>query len=185
VSGAPSVQAIDMPRTPSPIIRPFPEDVLRTLRQLTQVLRGRYSSEPLHALNCNRWQEHNNPMLRTLHRRQSLIETAAAFFGEPVMPSYVFLSMYSSQGVCPPHRDRPQCQYTVNLCIRQDKPWPIYIENAGDGSFEEVILGEGDAVMFSGTEQTHYRKPMPENGGTYCDVAHFHLVPVGFSGPLT
>lgn len=100
------------------------------------------------------------------------------------MPSYVFLSMYSSDGVCRAHRDRPQCKCTVNLCISQDKPWPLYIENPADGTFEEVVLEEGDAVLFSGTDQTHYRKPMLENGGSFCDVAHFHMVPVGFSGPL-
>ena len=170
---------------PSPIIRPFPEDVLRTLRELIQVLRARYSREPLHSSRCNRWEEHNNPMLRRLHRQQSLIESASEIFGEPLKPSYVFLSMYSNHGICPAHRDRAQCKYTVNLCISQDKPWPLYIENVADGTFEEVILGEGDAVLFSGTDQTHYRKPMSENGGSFCNVAHFHLVPVGFSGTLS
>lgn len=173
-----------MVRMPSPIIRPFPEDMLRTLRAFVQASRARYSREPLHCLTNNRWQEHNNLLLQRLHRQRSLIDAASEIFGEPVLPSYVFLSMYSNHGVCPAHRDRPQCKYTVNLCISQDKPWPLYIENVADGTFEEVILGEGDAVLFSGTDQTHYRKPMPENGGTYCDVAHFHFVPVGFSGTL-
>jgi hypothetical protein len=173
-----------MPGMPPKIIRPFPEDVLGTLRKFVQVGRARYSREPLHCLTSNRWQEYNNPLLKRLHRQRSLVDTASEVFGEPVMPSYVFLSMYSSQGVCAAHRDRPQCKYTVNLCISQDKPWPLYIENLADGTFDEVILGEGDAVLFSGTDQTHYRKPMAENGGSFCDMAHFHLVPVGFSGTL-
>jgi len=171
-------------RMTTAIIRPFPEDVLHTLRQFIQGVRARYSREPLHDLKCNRWEEHNNPLLKKLHRQQALIDTASEIFGEAVVPSYVFLSMYSDQGVCPPHRDRAQCKYTVNLCISQDKPWPLYVERA-DASFEEVILAEGDAVLFSGTNQTHYRKPMPENGGSFCNVAHFHLVPAAFAGTLT
>jgi hypothetical protein len=173
-----------MSRMPPRVIRPFSEKTLGTLRKVTQVLRARYSSQPLHCLSSNRWQEYNNPMLSQLHRQQSLIDAASGIFGEPVMPSYVFLSMYSNLGVCRAHRDRPQCKYTVNLCVSQDAPWPLYIEDVETGTFDEVILGEGDAVLFSGTDQTHYRKPMAENGGSFCDVAHFHMVPVGFSGPL-
>lgn len=71
------------------------------------------------------------------------------------MPSYVALSMYSDRGVCRPRRDRPQCKHTVDLCINQDKPWPIYVENLDTqkrmtvnthGDYQPV---DGDSVRVS------------------------------------
>jgi hypothetical protein len=173
------------------IIRPFTDQVFSLIKEHVKVVRARCREHFLNDADNSpkgpfyRWREHNNPLLQMLHQRPDLIVKASRAFGEPVMPSYAFLAMYSSQGICPVHRDRPQCKYTIGLCVSQDKPWPIYLEDSSTGIFDEFVLDEGEAVLYSGSDQRHYRKPMIQNGGTFCDVALFHMVPIGFSGDLS
>lgn len=151
---------------------------------------------------------HNVPFFVGIHRQ--LVEFATATFGEPVKPSYSFLSMYQDNGICPLHIDRPQCRYTIDYLIRQDqrKPWPIHIgdhmtdaqrialDEAGDGhpntdeeiqaridaeNWHTVLLEPNDAVCYSGTHSWHYRSQRLK--GT-ADLVFFHFVPEGFDGPL-
>lgn len=151
---------------------------------------------------------HNVPFFVNIHRQ--LTEFASETFGEPVKPSYSFLSMYQDNGICPLHIDRPQCRYTIDYLIRQDQPepWPIHI---GDHMTDEqrqaldesdqcrpkdieaitaridaenwhtVLLEPNDAVCYSGTHSWHYRSQRLK--GT-ADLVFFHFVPVAFDGPL-
>lgn len=127
----------------------------------------------------NRWCWHNLPLLRKLHNSPELIKMASDLAGMQLQPSYAFLSMYGPEGICPKHVDRPQCQFTIDLCISQDAPWPIYVEE------KPYILEEGQALFYSGTGQEHFRKAMKEDSkATYCNLAFFHFVPVEWQGTL-
>ena len=151
---------------------------------------------------------HNVPFFVGIHRQ--LTDLASEIFGEPVKPSYSFLSMYQDDGICPLHIDRPQCRYTIDYLIRQTQPepWPIRIgdpmsdddrrmlDEAGDGhpkspddidariaaeNWHEVLLQPNEAVCYSGTNSWHYR---PERLRGTADLVFFHFVPVAFDGPL-
>ncbi len=151
---------------------------------------------------------HNVPFFEGIHRQ--LIEFASDLFGEPVKPSYSFLSMYEDNGICPLHIDRPQCRYTIDYLIRQEQAesWPIHIgdhmtdeqraalDESGDGhpkddeaiqaridqeNWHTVLLNPNDAVCYSGTHSWHYRS---ERLKGKADLVFFHFVPVGFDGPL-
>lgn len=151
---------------------------------------------------------HNVPYFVGIHRQ--LVDLASEIFGEPVKPSYSFLSMYRDDGICPLHIDRPQCRYTIDYLIRQTQPepWPIRIgdpmsdddrrllDEAGDGhpksqddidariaaeNWHEVLLEPNEAVCYSGTNSWHYR---PERLRGTADLVFFHFVPVAFDGPL-
>lgn len=151
---------------------------------------------------------HNVPYFVNIHRQ--LTEFANEIFGEPVKPSYSFLSMYQDNGICPLHIDRPQCRFTIDYLIRQDQaePWPILIgdhmtdeqrralDESGDGhpkddeaiqaridaeNWQEVLLSPNDAVCYSGTHSWHYR---PKRLVGTADLVFFHFVPVAFDGPL-
>lgn len=150
----------------------------------------------------------NVPFFVAIHRQ--LAETASEIFGEPVKPSYVFLSMYQDNGICPLHIDRPQCRYTIDYLIRQTQPepWPILIgehmtdderqafDESGEGhpdspekieariaaeTWSRIDLAPNDAVCYSGTHSWHYR---PDRLQGTADLAFFHFVPVAFDGPL-
>ena len=141
---------------------------------------------------------HNHPLLRVLHG--NMVEEASEIFGEKVKPSYVFLSMYfKGQGAVPLHIDRPQCYRTIDVCLNQEKVWPIYVNHTDKWSEDkeeqekiknnagEYLLQPGDAVCYSGTDHPHFRRPMKEleeQKDNFCDLAFFHFVPENFEGSL-
>jgi hypothetical protein len=167
------------------ILRPFSDEVYLDLKNHVEQIRRLFEGHtPYHdhlepdANRFNRWYWHDLPLLVELHNGREFVNMASKFFGEDVKPSYSFLSMYGKDGVCPPHTDRRQCRYTIDICLSQDKPWPINIKG------KEITLQEGEAVAYSGTTHHHYRRPMNEYGGTFCNLAFFHFVPVAYTGDL-
>jgi hypothetical protein len=151
---------------------------------------------------------HNDPFFYGIH--EQLREFASDVFGEPLKPSYTFLSFYRDQGGCPLHIDRPQCYRTIDYLIQQEdpEPWPIHIgaphtdeevleikgsdldypkgqareERIRQETWETALLYPNDAVLYSGTHQFHYRD-RPSRGRA--DLVFFHFVKESFDGPLT
>lgn len=121
----------------------------------------------------NRIAAHNVPYFKHIHNQ--LAETASEIFQEKVKPSYSFLSLYDKNGICRFHIDRPQCKYTIDYCIDQDKEWPIWVDN------QSYLLKPNDAVCYSGTDSPHFREKIT---GDYCWLVFFHFVPVEFSDSL-
>jgi hypothetical protein len=156
-----------------------------------------------------RTQAHNVPFFVAIHHQ--LTDVASEILGEKVKPSYVFLSRYTDQGICPLHMDRHQCRYTLDYLIRQssDKPWPIYVSDQmsdeerlalddipgaghpqtdeeiggvkGAQTWHQVDMEPNDAVALSGSHSWHYRDRIPE--GT-ADLLFFHFVPESYNGSL-
>ena len=150
---------------------------------------------------------HNDPFFVAIH--QQLAKFASDLFAQKLKPSYVFLSMYENDGICPLHIDRPQCYRTIDYLIRQDDPdpWPIHIgglhtddeiaqiNESGEGhpkgsaideriwaeTWETALITPNDAVCYSGTHQWHYRSQRLKGRA---DLAFFHFVPEDFDGPL-
>lgn len=96
--------------------------------------------------------------------------------GRPIKKSYCFLSLYREGGVCPRHTDRPQCKYTIDVCVSQNEPWTIYVDDL------PYSLRENDALLYSGTDSPHYRQRMKD--GNHCFLVFFHFVDQDFEGPL-
>ena len=108
-------------------------------------------------------------------------------------------------GVCPVHLDAPEAKWTFDLCVDQSAPWPIYFSpvqpwpnsepEAWHGAdweanlkesqqFEPYILQPGQAVVFSGSSQWHYRDAIANSGSQqFCTLLFFHYIPKG-SGEL-
>lgn len=121
-----------------------------------------------------RYAIYNDKELVDFH--QSLTPIAIQYIGD-VKPSYNFISLYTpGQGICPKHTDRPQCKYTLGICVNQNDVWPINI--AGD----DYLLNEGDCIIYSGTDHEHYRNKLDE--GKYCELIFFHFVDSDFEGEL-
>lgn len=146
---------------------------------------------------------HNHALFTKL--QQDMVELVGDVVGEPVEPQYNFLSRYANLGVCEMHMDGPDAKWTLDLCLAQSGPWPIHFSQVVDWpdvfseewrepgwadrlkrspslTFSPVTLEPGQAVVFSGSSQWHYRNPIPAGTGRqFCDLLFFHFIPRGTS----
>lgn len=142
---------------------------------------------------------HNYPFFTELQKRTIGLVSESA--GEPVEASYNFVSLYKKVGVCPVHMDTPHAKYTLDLCIEQSAPWPIHvsqvvpwpegltlkeddweraIKESPEYEFTSYALEPGEALIFSGSSQWHYRDALPLDGKEhFCSLVFFHFVPKG------
>lgn len=132
-----------------------------------------------------------------------LVDFVSELAGERVEPCYNFLSLYSRRGVCEPHLDTPSAKWTFDLCIDQSEPWPISFssiipwpedrdalvedwravkEARSHYEIRSLSLEPGEALLFSGASQWHFRDPIPADGRrAFCDLLFFHYIPEGTS----
>jgi hypothetical protein len=133
--------------------------------------------------------------------QETLVDRVSQMAGEAVEPSYNFLSLYTHKGICEPHLDAPFAKWTLDVCLDQSEPWPIHFSRIVDWPGADFDLGEdwrdqiksdpglafrsevlmpGDALLFTGPNQWHYRDPYAQVGGKpHCDLVFFHFVPKG------
>jgi hypothetical protein len=146
---------------------------------------------------------HDHPFFTRV--QAALAPLVAAAVGEPVEPSYNFLGLYTAKGTCGVHLDAPSAKWTLDLCIAQTTAWPIYfsqvvpwptelfkggadewadeIKRSPALSFEAYTLQPGQAVIFSGSSQWHYRERFPAPTG-HCHLLFLHYIPIGTAGLL-
>ena len=186
--------------------QPFDADTLDAVRKVVKSLRP--SDLELHEARAfGRFVVHDHPMFLELQRRAEPIVGDAV--GEPVEASYSFLSLYSPRGVCAVHLDAPQAKWTFDLCIDQSAPWPITSATSVGGrirksspdtparkigrrdqelsslEFSDVSPRAGQAVVFSGSSQWHYRDPIdPADGSAFCTLLFLHFIPRGTANLL-
>lgn len=130
-----------------------------------------------------RWEEwaqrhvrHNDPFAVLLH--QQLTPRVERELGHAVKRSYTFLAAYGDRATLPKHRDRPQCAYTLDLCIEDcgGDAWPLQIDGRA------IVLTPNEGLLYRGCELEHHRDEKPE--GKICHLVFFHFVDVDFEGPL-
>ena len=166
------------------IFRPFDDATFADIRRHVVEVRRclDWPGIALHSEEFRRWQWHNLPLLKFHHHQPSLVALASDHAGEQVRASYAFLSLYASTGVAPAHFDRAQCEVTIDLMISTDAshhPWEIFIDG------KPYVTSDGEAVIYSGTRQEHYRRPMNESSdATHASLAFFHFCPADFMGAL-
>ena len=151
------------------------------------------------ARRFGRFVVHDEPVF--VRMQAALVERMSELVGEEVEASYNFLSMYTRMGVCGMHLDAPSAKWTLDICIDQSEPWPIHFSRTVDWperpedladdwearlkadpalEFRSALLMPGDAVVFSGSSQWHYRDPIPQVAtGAFCTLLFFHFIPEG------
>lgn len=197
------VRAFDVLRTPSDFT-PRHERGFLTLDQLEQI-RSIARAIPndrleLHEMaSFGRFVVHNLPEFTKL--QHELAATASDWAGQALEPCYNFLSLYTRMGACEPHLDSPSAMWTLDICIEQSDPWPIWfsqnvpwpesagapdpdwataIKNDPDLTFTPYVMEPGDAVLFSGSSQWHYREPLQAEGRKrFCNLLFLHYIPLG------
>jgi hypothetical protein len=152
-------------------------------------------------MNFGRFVEWDLPYVTNL--QQQITDLVGEHVGEPVEPCYNFLSLYKELGVCQVHMDAPFAKWTVDLCIEQSAVWPIHfsqivswpedwqcpgaawqdeIKNDPANHFESFEMQEGEALIFSGSSQWHYRNAIERvQDSNFCHLLFFHYIPAGTS----
>ena len=182
----------------------FDDDTLEKIREVVRTLKPT-DFEFHEAQQFKRFIVHDHPYFTEL--QQQLLPLISEAAGEPVEPNYNFLSLYSAMGVCPVHMDSPEAKWTLDICLNQSEPWPIYFSQiqpwpetdpdsessawlAGDweqsikhspsANFEAHSMEPGQAILFSGSSQWHYRNAMPAlSTKSSCDLLFLHFIPRG------
>ena len=181
------------------VARALDEEVLSEVKTLIRSLKLA-QLEMNEARRFGRFVVRDNPNLTRLQETKTTLVSDLA--GEPVAPSYNFLSMYTALGRCPLHMDAPDAKWTLDICIDQSEPWDIHLSQVvpwpesltdQDEAWSENIrtdpghvftshaLKPGEALVFSGSSQWHYRDPLPHvpRGGGFAHLVFFHFIPQG------
>ena len=119
----------------------------------------------------------DDPIVGLVHR--ALVPAVEALLQRAVKPSYSFLACYGEGGGVPPHLDREQCRYTLDLCLEDaggGGPWPLWVEG------RPIAFTTNQALLYFGCEQTHHREPKP--AGKTAHLAFLHYVDADFAGSL-
>ena len=203
------MQAFDVFRT-SPdftikhLPRLFDDETVAELKQILGKLEfGDKTKGEL--MNFGRFVEWDLPYATTL--QEQITDLVGEIVGEPVEPRYNFLSLYKELGVCQVHMDAPFAKWTVDFCIEQSDVWPIHfskivpwpeawkspgqdwqdqIKNDPGNKFESIAMREGEAVVFSGSSQWHYRNAIERaQDSNFCHLLFFHFIPAGTSALIS
>ena len=88
-------------------------------------------------------------------------------------PTYAYWRYYIFGATLKKHVDRPACEISVTACIKKYDNWPIIVEGT------EFELEEGDAVLYAGCDQKHWRPGVYKGEG----IAQVFLHYVNKNGP--
>lgn len=176
------------------------ESVTAKIKDVIRSLKAR-DLETHEMAKFGRWVVHDHPMLTEL--QATTTELVSRVAGEEVEPCYNFLSMYTKLGRCAVHMDAPSAKWTLDICVDQSEVWPIHFSQivpwpedfsyeGNDWSqhiltdpqnrFSSFSLNPGQALLFSGSSQWHYRDPLtPKGPNGFCHLLFFHFVPKGTS----
>jgi hypothetical protein len=92
-----------------------------------------------------------------------------------LFPTYTYWRYYVYGGTLPKHTDRPSCEISVTVCIKKYDNWPIIVEG------REFELEEGDAILYAGFDQEHWRPGVYHGDGMAQVFFHY----VDKNGPFT
>ncbi|MBV9409053.1 MAG: hypothetical protein JO164_09520 [Candidatus Eremiobacteraeota bacterium] len=104
----------------------------------------------------------------------------------PIKSSYSYFSGYRNEALLVNHRDREQCEYTLNVMLAYrpadvgSMSWPLLLEGAE--GIMDVRLAVGESALFEGRVLEHRRPPLPP--GDECDLLLMHYVDDEFEGSL-
>ena len=86
--------------------------------------------------------------------------------------TYTYFRIYKKGDILERHIDRPSCQISGTLNLGGDH-WPIYLDPTGgkNRAGKEILLKQGDILIYSGCELEHWRE---EFEGNLCSQVFLH-----------
>ena len=91
---------------------------------------------------------HDPLMTALLKSKKQLVEKESDL---KLRETYAYWRYYVLGGTLAKHTDRPACEISITACIKKFDNWPIAVEN------HYFDLQEGDAILYSGCVQQHWR----------------------------
>ena len=99
--------------------------------------------------------------------------TIQDIFDTEMIPSYIFFRQYYNGSELKIHRDRPVCEFSATILIDKDGEGPtslVFCDDEQGNNPVEVIIEEGDAIIFSGAAafngRWHYRPKVKQKSIT-------------------
>jgi hypothetical protein len=138
---------------------------------------NRYNFDPY----LGRYMFGKTEILKDVH--ESLSDLAKEVFkSETLMPAWSMMVGYTgSKAVLPRHIDDNASSYHIDLCIFENKEWPIGVEYNSEDKY--YALHENEALAMCGDSQYHWRNPL--NGTNddivfnaflvYCEPSHWYF----------
>ena len=92
-----------------------------------------------------------------LEQIKPLIEEQA---GHKLNANYAYARIYKKGDELKRHKDRWSCEISTTMNLGGDK-WPIFLEPSGEEGKKglEVLLEQGDMLIYKGCELEHWREP--------------------------
>jgi hypothetical protein len=115
--------------------------------------------------------DNNLPLLGEI--AEKLIPIARETFGsDTLLPTYTLFAHYEGQDPEPSlyrHKDDNACTYTLDMCVYQDEPWDLWVEN------KNYTLYPNQALAYYGNDQEHWREKFPNPETNYVAMIFFHF----------
>jgi hypothetical protein len=93
------------------------------------------------------------------------------FDSKTLVPSYALFAHYEGEHASLfSHVDDNACTYTLDMCLYQNEPWELYVNEV------PYILNENEALAYYGNDQYHERLPIPNPNSQYVAMIFFHFV---------
>jgi hypothetical protein len=108
---------------------------------------------------------YNDPLMNSL--LDIKLKTVEKKSNLKLFPTYAYWRYYVFGASLLKHTDRPSCEISITACIKKYDDWPIIVENK---SFE---LEEGDAVLYAGCDQEHWRPGIYKGEGMAQVFLHY------------
>jgi hypothetical protein len=104
-----------------------------------------------------------------------LVPLARSIFkSEYLLPTYALFAHYIGPNAqLPKHKDDNACTYTIDYCLYQNINWDLWIEE------KPFSLKPNDALVYSGTDQLHWREKFPGKNGDHVAMIFFHFAEPG------
>lgn len=106
-----------------------------------------------------------------------IYDCAKEYFGNAAIPSYwkwaKYCPMFGNPNI-PPHIDLNACTYTIDLQLNGNIEWEIYVEG------KPYTMKNGDALLYLGTDQMHWRPQFPNKSfSSFLEMCFMHFVDPG------
>jgi hypothetical protein len=87
-----------------------------------------------------------------------LHEKIESIVKKKLTPTYSFSRIYYKNATLSRHTDRPSCEYSATICIKNDKsPWDLFVEDKQKNTIS-ISLNVGDMLIYKGRELPHWRE---------------------------
>lgn len=86
-----------------------------------------------------------------------LLHDMVDIVGESLFPTYSYMRLYKHNAFLNPHTDRPACEVSLTVHLGSDKEWEFGIRNYRNNNEFNVVLEQGDALVYLGCVAPHWR----------------------------